>query len=219
MKRSDTFRSVKSGPGTGKTLLLAFALIIIFTAVTNAAQEHRGPKIVSVTIEKILIKIGDSYGGGIVAYLLQQGDPGYNSEVQHGLIAATTDQSTGTAWSNVTTSTAIITATAIGTGAANTAAIINQTGHTSSAAQICDEYSVRVGGVTYNDWYLPSQDEALKINENKAAAGWPEFNYWTSSEYELEGDVYGVFMPFDRGNTEIALKKATTYRVRAVRAF
>jgi len=65
------------------------------------------------------VAIGDSYGGGIVAYILQSGDPYYDVNVQHGLIAATADQSTGIQWYNGSNVSTGATATAIATGQAN----------------------------------------------------------------------------------------------------
>jgi len=57
------------------------------------------------------------------------------------LEAAPSDQSSGSLWSNVHDSAIGVTAegTAIGTGQANTLAIIGQSGHTSSAAKLCDD--------------------------------------------------------------------------------
>jgi len=52
--------------------------------------------------------------------------------------AAPTDQSVGYIWSNLD-SLGILTNQAIGTGQANTTAIINQVGHTDSAAKLCDD--------------------------------------------------------------------------------
>jgi len=55
------------------------------------------------------------------------------------LEAAPTDQSIAQAWSNITNVAIGITGTAIGTGQANTTAIIGQAGHTDSAAKLCDD--------------------------------------------------------------------------------
>jgi hypothetical protein len=55
------------------------------------------------------------------------------------LEAAPTDQSSSQAWSNITNLLIGTTGSAIGTGQANTTAIINQAGHTDSAAKLCDD--------------------------------------------------------------------------------
>ena len=53
--------------------------------------------------------------------------------------AAPSDQSVSQEWSNIA-NVLVGTSTAIGTGAANTAAIISQDGHTDSAAKLCNDY-------------------------------------------------------------------------------
>ena len=53
--------------------------------------------------------------------------------------AAPEDQSAGKAWSNIVSTLIGTTGTAIGTGQANTAAIIGQAGHIDSAAKLCDD--------------------------------------------------------------------------------
>jgi hypothetical protein len=54
------------------------------------------------------------------------------------LEASPADQVSGNVWSNITNLT-VGTGTAIGTGQANTTAIIGQIGHTTSAAKLCDD--------------------------------------------------------------------------------
>ena len=127
------------------------------------------------------ITVGSSYGGGIVFYILQNGDNGYDANVQHGLIATTSDQSVGNApWSKNTTFIGG-TSLSIGSGSANTTKIINSQGNSGTyAAKIARDF-VSNG---YSDWYLPSHDEMKKLIAQRATVGGFGSNtyYWTSSE-------------------------------------
>ena len=71
-------------------------------------------------------------GGGLIFYV--DGTTYYE--------AAENDISDGYYWSNITNVAIGTTGTAIGTGLANTAAIIAQDGHTDSAALLCSNYTV-----------------------------------------------------------------------------
>ena len=71
------------------------------------------------------IAIGDTYQGGIIFYIFQEGDTGYVEGETHGLIAAVEDQSSGIKWHNGFNVTTGATATAVATRSANTTRIIN----------------------------------------------------------------------------------------------
>ena len=170
------------------------------------------------------ISVGDFLQGGVVFYIFVDGDTGYVAGETHGLIAAVQDQSSGIRWYNGINVTTGATGTAIGTGSANTDAIINVQGptETSYAAGLARAYT----GGGHIDWFLPSKDELNKmylnkniINTTAAANSGSDFsanNYWSSTEYDSNTAWVQYFGNGGQGYYD----KVNTYvSVRAVRAF
>jgi hypothetical protein len=103
------------------------------------------------------------------------------------------------------------TGTAIGTGQANTTAIVNGCNWAGTAARICDDLSLN----GYNDWFLPSKDEMEEImSHSQDIGGLTGINYWVSSEYYTDQAWYCTTTG-GGGYTE----KSTFMSVRAIRAF
>ncbi len=126
------------------------------------------------------ISIGDIYAGGIVGYILQPDDPGYDAHTIHGLIVSLTDEGSNAKFS-CSSGNYIGTSDALGSGEANTALLVASCNEI-TAASLCFNKSYE----TYADWYLPSISELQKIYINRAAI--PNFctnpsdSYWSSTD-------------------------------------
>jgi len=157
------------------------------------------------------ISIGSEYEGGILAYILLPDDPGYDPGVKHGLIAAIDSQRSEISWgcSGIATGG---TSTSLGTGHANTLAILNGCSETVIAARYCND--LVTGG--YDDWYLPSRDELDKLYKSKdVIGGFASNRYWSSSEGSGESAWSQDF-----GNDSVAVNyKYHQYYVCPVRSF
>jgi hypothetical protein len=168
--------------------------------------------------------VGDFYQGGVIFYLFEAGDTGYVAGETHGLIAAVADQSSGIRWYKGSYSATGAIATAIGTGSANTDAIITVQGatETSYAAGLARAYT----GGGYTDWFLPSKDELIKmylkkgdINTTALANGGSNFAtvyYWSSTE---AGRYDAWIKFFSNANSQGFGDKSFTYNVRVIRVF
>ncbi|MFZ4740257.1 MAG: T9SS type A sorting domain-containing protein [Bacteroidales bacterium] len=180
------------------------------TSVVNDVPT--GSKTISFVFSVPPLSIGASYQGGIIAYILQVGDPGYIAGQTHGLIAAPSDQSTSIIWGCYLTGIPGANDTAIGTGYQNTIDIVAGCTVPSIAAKLCADLVLN----GYSDWYLPSKDELAKLYNNRIViGGFSQASYWSSSEYN---DNLAWVQYFEDGS-QIANGKYFYDYVRAVRSF
>ena len=146
--------------------------------------------------------------GGFIFYLDGSGC--------HGLVCATTDQSTGIQWYNGLYMPTNSIESGNGVGKGNTQSIIKFQGAGSYAATSCTSYA----GGGFTDWHLPSKYELnlMWLNVGQGATnvgGFASDSYWSSSE----GDG-NVAWGQDFGNGyQGSGNKGYTFLVRAVRAF
>ena len=156
-------------------------------------------------------KIGDMAHGGLIFYIDESGE--------HGLVADTTDLSTGIRWYAGTSGNTRARGDGPFAGEMNTAVIMSSLvaigdDQGSYAARMCAE--LQKGG--YGDWYLPSKDELnlMYINLHVSMlGGFSSEPYWSST------DIISSFawaQNFD-DNEQFSLNKGSNSRVRAVRAY
>ena len=166
--------------------------------------------------------VGEVFGGGVVFYVYRD-----NLGAEHGLIINLTDQSTSQQWIEpIPLSFVLIgpSAQSLWDGLTNSTAIVNQVGHTNSAAKLC--LDLVSGG--QSDWYLPSADELNLIYQNRfnvnktlsvtiGATTIGQNLYWGSTE--TLDQTASVFYPTGSGVTINSTSKSNALYVRAIRAF
>lgn len=189
---------------------------------TNRAGTAYGSTLVICTLPTSY-SVGNSYLGGIIAYIDNSG--------KHGFVCATSDQSIGTTWSNISSvlfganNTDLETVGIYGIsksgGRKNTDLIISNCGTGTYAAALCA--ALTIGGANIGDWYLPSKGELNQIYINRIILGiMTGATYWSSSEYNANNSWTQDFSTYGSGYQGARAKNDKTAwpaYVRAIRAF
>ena len=177
-----------------------FSSAVIYTveAEDGSTRDH------TVHVNISSLAYGDAHLGGLLFYLDGLG---------HGLVAATSDQGMAT-WCG--TSVYIGgTGIDIGTGAANTYAIVTALGEGTYAAKLCHDLNLN----GYTDWFLPSIEELHLMYTNLHLAGLGNFGafprYFSSSEISQ----WAYAHDFSTGEYYLYGVKASNFQIRAARAF
>jgi len=151
--------------------------------------------------------------GGWIFYI----NPNWEKDGWRYLETSPSDQSIGIVWWTTLGVATGATLTAVGTGRANTANIVNDLGRASAyAARTCDENTS--GG--YSDWFMPSSGELDMMYNNLKAYSVGNFSddlYWSSTETNAGGACRKDFT--SPGTNACAQAKNTNSRIRAIRAF
>lgn len=167
-----------------KHLITANSLFLLFFALFSSCTKEN-----SKSFQNNL-KVGDTFQGGKVAYIFQIGDPGYDKNLQHGLIVTASDISIGISMAcrieaNGAPGVGLASygcSDLLGQGKNNTEKIVSICNQKVNAAQLCNDLVVD----GYGDWFLPSLVEMQKIWESRASVGgFSNTWYWTSSGYTL----------------------------------
>ncbi len=177
---------------------------------TNSVGTGYG-NVVTFTSSPPPLAVGQSYLGGVIGYIYQPGDIGYINGEVHGIIATTSNQSSGITWgcSGISISGTSIN---LGAGSNNTTLIVNGCSTNNIAARLC--FNLSSGG--YTDWVLPSTNELSRLYTNRLAiGGFNNVSYWTSTQLT---STTARSINFSTGVLNSTTKTSSLY-VRAIRYF
>ena len=186
---------------TGQVLATASDGTLTWTSLTTQTATH---------------SIGESFGGGIVFYVWDNG--------RHGLIAATSNLSYNKSYTfkwGPTANYVMALRDGINAGIYNTERIIMQqgAGNGTYAAMVAAHYQFNGNGWGgYGDWYLPSKYELSILYQQRNTVG--GFNsgwiFWSSTEAD---DKTAWSFDFVAGTQQADSKILTTRFIRAIRSF
>lgn len=174
---------------------------------TNANGTTYGNQVTFATISSF--SIGQTYGGGKIFYIDGTG--------QHGLIVSLQDLNTGMEWWDGSGATTNANGFAIGTGEANTSAIISTFGVGAYPASLCRLF---YNGGGFSDWFLPSLYELNQLNLVSNSLGLSDLSgtYWSSSEHHTSNAwVVSIYDPPAPNQSYVG--QYTQQKVRAIRKF
>jgi len=167
--------------------------ILVLISFVSCSNDKESPE----------IKLGDEYKGGIVFYILQEGDPSYIEGETHGFIAGEDLEGTFI-WgcSNISEGSLGIN---LGDGENNTL-LISSACPGENASSACLDI----------DWYLPNQEEMHKIFFNKLLLNITNSDwYWSSSK---NGYSEAIKMRFSDGS-DVSAHINTMLKVKPIKKF
>lgn len=162
------------------------------------------------------LQVGDTFGGGIIVYILGPADTSYTPGEKHSLIAGLSDIGSDIPWGCHGTLIRSFpgkgTSDGLWTGAKNTANIISVCTTAGIAARLCSDLVQN----QYDDWHLPSKNEIQLVYNILVFYGLFQGVYWTSTEVSS-----GTAWSFNFANNSYSQSssKGDGLRVRPVRYF